>query len=132
MIQRDKVEGVCREHAQIRGWALHEAGQTKAGDALMESVKHRTLGDERSMAILADTMAAHDHPEDALTVRTEITLLGAPRTLVYYDTCRFLAVESADRLARSSPREPVPVVVQEHLPGRPAPPVSADGFQVVL
>ena len=81
----------------LRGWALHQAGQEKSGDALMEQAKHRTLGDERSMAALADMMAAYGDDKDALIVHQNIARLGAPRSLHYYESCRFNANKLADQ-----------------------------------
>ena len=81
----------------LRGWALHQAGQIKDGDALMEQATHRTLGDDRAMAALADLMTAYEHGADSLAIRRDISRLGTPRGLLYYDNCRFMANDLAGR-----------------------------------
>ena len=82
----------------LGGWALHQSGDAKlaeAGDAAMARAPHRTLGDETRTMELADMMADHAHPTDAIAVRAQMFRFGPPRGLAYYGTCWRLAVDLA-------------------------------------
>lgn len=87
----------------LQGWALHEAGEQKAGDALMSQARRTTFGDDQRLETLAAMMEDLGHAADAMEVRGEMLKVGAPRSLYFYDACwRLGTAVSKDDPARAA------------------------------